>query len=184
MTTTDEKACAARDAVFALQHGATELDSSLLRRAFGCFPSGVVGVCALVDGAPVGIAASTFVPVSLDPPLVAICVQSSSTTWPTLEQSPRLGISFLGASHDSAALQLAAKSAESRFAGLQYETTPDGALFIEGASAWLECAPHRVVEAGDHAIVLLRVSGLTFVPEVEPLVFHGSSFRQLRQGAA
>jgi flavin reductase (DIM6/NTAB) family NADH-FMN oxidoreductase RutF len=184
MTTTHDETSTTRTAAFALEHGATELDSSLLRRAFGCFPSGVVGVCALVDGAPVGLAASTFVPVSLDPPLVAFCVQSSSTTWPLLEQSPRLGISFLGASHDSAALQLAAKSAETRFTGLRYETTPDGALFIEGASTWLECAPHSVVEAGDHGIVLLRVSGLTVAPDVEPLVFHGSSFRQLQQGAA
>lgn len=169
--------------LFTLQHQSESLDAKVLRQAFGCFPSGVVGVCALIEGEPAGMAASTFVPVSLDPPLVAICVQSTSSTWPRLAGMPSLGISVLGASHDKAASQLAAKAAHTRFDGLSYRAGSAGAVFIEGASAWIECSMHEVVEAGDHLIVLMRVDALSTTPDVEPLVFHASSFRQLRQKA-
>lgn len=163
-----------------MQHTADALDAGVLRQAFGCFPSGVVGVCATVDGKPSGIAASTFVPVSLDPPLVAICVQSTSSTWPGLEGVPSLGISVLGASHDRAARQLGAKAADTRFDGLTHLTSAAGAVFIEGASAWIECSVHDVVAAGDHKIVLLKVNALSTTPDVEPLIFHASAFRQLQ----
>ena len=59
-----------------------ELTPAQLREAFGHFPSGVIAIAAEVDGTLVGLAASTFVPVSLDPPLVSFCVQNTSTTWP------------------------------------------------------------------------------------------------------
>jgi flavin reductase (DIM6/NTAB) family NADH-FMN oxidoreductase RutF len=163
-----------------MQHTSDALDASVLRQAFGCFPSGVVGVCALVDGKPAGMAASTFVPVSLDPPLVAICVQATSTTWPRLESASSLGISVLGASHDQAARQLAGKAADTRFDGLGYRTSAAGAVFIDDASAWIECSIHDVVAAGDHSIVLLQVDALTITLDVEPLVFHASAFRQLQ----
>ena len=61
------------------------LNPSTLREAFGHFPSGVIAIAAEVDGTRVGLAASTFVPVSLDPPLVSFCVQNTSTTWPQAE---------------------------------------------------------------------------------------------------
>ena len=157
-----------------------ELDARALRTAFGRFPSGVVAVCALVDGKPAGLTASTFVPVSLDPPLVAFCVQWTSTTWPLLEGVPRVGVSVLGEAHDSAARQLAARTGD-RFAGLTLEATADGAVLIDGSAAWLDCSLDSVVPAGDHGIVLLRVHALTTRAEVDPLVFHGSAFRGLRR---
>ena len=63
----------------------TELSPASLREAFGHFPSGVIAIAAEIDGIRVGLAASTFVPVSLDPPLVSFCVQNSSETWPKLK---------------------------------------------------------------------------------------------------
>ena len=63
---------------------ATELSPTSLREAFGHFPTGVVAIAAEVEGTRIGLAASTFVPVSLDPPLVSFCVQNSSNTWPKL----------------------------------------------------------------------------------------------------
>lgn len=53
-----------------------------LRRAFGCFPSGVTAICAEIDGEPVGVAASSFTSVSISPPLVSVCMQHTSTTRP------------------------------------------------------------------------------------------------------
>src|SRR5690606_13074244 len=67
-----------------------------LRRVYGAYPTGVTAVAGLVGGRPVGIAASSFVPVSLTPPLVSVCVAHTSTTWPLLRDLPRIGISVLG----------------------------------------------------------------------------------------
>lgn len=153
-------------------------DQGELRNAFGQFPSGVVAVCAEIDGAPVGMAASSFVAVSLDPPLVAFCVQNTSSTWPKLRACGRIGISVLGEAHDGAARSLAAKTGD-RFAGLNLRTSDDGAVFIEGATMWLDATVTEEVPAGDHAIVLMAVNSFEVLQDVAPIVFHGSKFRKL-----
>jgi flavin reductase (DIM6/NTAB) family NADH-FMN oxidoreductase RutF len=155
-----------------------KLTPSSLREAFGHFPSGVVAIAAEVDGVREGLAASTFVPVSLDPPLVSFCVQNTSTTWPKLKTVPRLGISVLGEAHDEAVRTLAAKTGD-RFAGLQTESNDRGAVFIRGTSMWLESAIEQLIAAGDHTIVVLRVSDVRVNPEIAPIVFHRSVFRRL-----
>jgi flavin reductase (DIM6/NTAB) family NADH-FMN oxidoreductase RutF len=154
------------------------LDPGHLRRVFSAFPSGVTAVAALVDGQPVGIAASSFTPVSLDPPLVSVCVAHSSTTWPVLRGSTRLGVSVLSADQEAAGRQLATRGID-RFAGLGWSATPDGAVLLDGASAWLECGLDQQVRAGDHDIVVLRVHDLDADHGLAPLVFHGSRFRRL-----
>ncbi|OZD03518.1 MULTISPECIES: flavin reductase family protein [Nocardiaceae] len=156
----------------------TSLDQSVLRNAFGQFPSGVVAVCAEIDGVKIGMAASSFVAVSIDPPLVAFCVQDTSTTWPKFAAASRIGISVLGELHDVAARTLAAKTGN-RFEGLTTTTTDDGALFIDGASMWLDASVTEQVTAGDHDIVLLGINELEVKHGVAPIVFHGSKFRRL-----
>jgi flavin reductase (DIM6/NTAB) family NADH-FMN oxidoreductase RutF len=157
---------------------ANDLSPTSLREAFGHFPSGVIAIAAEVDGIRVGLAASTFVPVSLDPPLVSFCVQNTSETWPKLRSLPQLGISVLGESHDDAARALAAKTGD-RFAGLDTVSRESGAVFVEGTSVWLESAIEQLIPAGDHTIVILRVSDITVHPDVPPIVFHRSTFRRL-----
>lgn len=155
-----------------------QLDDQVLRQTYGCFPSGVTAVCAMVDGRPVGMAASSFTSVSIDPPLVSVCIAYSSTTWPVLRGSARLGVSVLGEGHELVARQLAAKTGD-RFAGLGLEIDDAGAIYIEGSTAWLDCSVESELPAGDHLIALLRIHGLTAHLDVPPLVFHGSRFRQL-----
>ena len=156
----------------------TDLNPTSLREAFGHFPSGVIAIAAEVAGTRVGLAASTFVPLSLEPPLVSFAVQNTSTTWPQLKDVPYLGISVLGESHDEAARALAAKTGD-RFAGLRTVSTPTGAVFVEGTSVWLESSIEQLIPAGDHTIVILRVSDITVHPDVPPIVFHRSTFRRL-----
>src|SRR5690348_700561 len=115
----------------------TNFSPAALREAFGHFPSGVIAIAAEVDGVLVGLAASTFVPVSLDPPLVSFCVQNTSETWPKLKDLPKLGISVLGEAHDEAARTLAAKTGD-RFAGLETVSAESGAVFVAGTSVWVE----------------------------------------------
>jgi flavin reductase (DIM6/NTAB) family NADH-FMN oxidoreductase RutF len=161
-----------------LEMSATNLNPSTLREAFGHYPSGVIAIAAEIDGTRVGLAASTFVPVSLEPPLVSFCVQNASETWPRLKDLPYLGISVLGESHDEAARTLAAKTGD-RFAGLQTVSTETGAVFVAGTSVWLESSIEQLIPAGDHTIVILRISGITVHADVPPIVFHRSTFRRL-----
>ena len=154
------------------------IDPAHLRRVFGAFPSGVTALAAFVDGRPVGMAASSFTSVSLEPPLVSVCVAHSSTTWPVLRAAARLGVSVLSAGQERAGRQLAARGVD-RFAGLGWGATPDGAVLLDGASAWLDCSTEQQVRAGDHDIVLLRVHDLDADSDVAPLVFHASRFRRL-----
>lgn len=158
--------------------GNADLSPAALREAFGHFPSGVIAIAAELDGARVGLAASTFVPVSLDPPLVSFCVQNTSETWPRLKDVAVLGISVLGESHDAAARALAAKTGD-RFAGLETESSAAGAVFVKGTSVWLETTIDNEVPAGDHTIVILRIRDVTVHGEVAPIVFHRSGFRRL-----
>ena len=157
----------------------TDLSPTSLREAFGHFPSGVIAIAAEVDGIRVGLAASTFVPVSLDPPLVSFCVQNTSETWPKLKDLPYLGISVLGEAHDEAARTLAAKTGD-RFAGLETVSRESPVRSSsQGTSVWLESAIEQLVPAGDHTIVILRVSDITVHADVPPIVFHRSTFRRL-----
>jgi flavin reductase (DIM6/NTAB) family NADH-FMN oxidoreductase RutF len=161
-----------------------DLQPDTLRKAFGRFPSGIAALCAMVDGAPQGIVASSFtVGVSMDPPLVMFAVQNTSRTWPIVRTAGRIGVSVLGAGHDGVCRQIASKSGD-RFAGLELHSTDDGALFLEEAALWLDCSVEQEVPAGDHHVVLLRVHALTTHDDAhEPLVFQGSAFRRLEQPA-
>jgi flavin reductase (DIM6/NTAB) family NADH-FMN oxidoreductase RutF len=150
------------------------LDGSELRRAFGCFPSGVTAVCALVDGEPVGMAASSFTSVSLDPPLVSVCVALSSATWAQLRTAERLGVSVMSASQESACRSLSSRG--DRFAGVDWFATEEGAVLLRDAPATLDCSIEAELPAGDHHIALLRIHTLAADPAIEPLVFHRSRF--------
>lgn len=154
------------------------LDQARLRQVFGAYPTGVAAVAALIGGEPAGIAASSFVSVSLDPPLVSVCVGHTSTTWPVLRTAGRLGISVLGAHQEAASRQLSSRAGE-RFAELAWRSTGDGAVLLSDASAWLECSIEREIAAGDHDIVVFRVHDLG-ATDTMPLVFHRSSYRQLQ----
>ncbi|MEO9138575.1 MAG: flavin reductase family protein [Jatrophihabitans sp.] len=152
-------------------------EDAVLRHAFGTFPSGVSAVCALRDGQLIGMAASSFTSVSLRPPLVSVCIARTSNTWPSLRESPRLGVSILADDQDHIAVSLAAKNVE-RFADLRVTDGADGAVLIDNSCLWLECSVYAQVPAGDHDIVLLEIHGLRAFDRA-PLVFHGSAYRQL-----
>ena len=161
-------------------HGTLEeaVDPSVLRRTFACFPSGVAAVCANVPQGAVGLLVSSFTSVSLEPPLVSICIMNGSRRWSQLRSAARLGLSFLGDSQRRVCEQLAA-SPERGLDGLDISATPEGAVLLRDATAWLDCSLHEEVDAGDHTIVLLRIEALHARPTQPPLVFHNSRFHRL-----
>lgn len=161
----------------------TSLDTDVItpqvfREALALFPSGVTALCAEIDGRPVGMVASSFTSVSLEPPLVSVCVAHTSSTWPQLSKAPRLGVSVLAQGHGPIARQLASKGIE-RFRDVTWLASPEGSVFVYESALWLECTVTQELEAGDHAIVLLEIQRLSTYPDVSPMVFHSSRFRGL-----
>ncbi|WP_235736265.1 flavin reductase family protein [Nocardioides alcanivorans] len=155
-----------------------DLDPKRLREAFGIFPSGVVAVAAEVDGRPVGLAASSFSSVSLDPPLVSFSVANGSKTWPDLRRAGHLGVTILAAHHGAVCRQLAGPP-EQRFDGVESTTNDAGAITLDDGLARFDCSIFREVEAGDHTIVLLELHGVEHADDSQPLVFHRSGFSRL-----
>ncbi|MFC7484058.1 flavin reductase family protein [Luedemannella flava] len=131
---------------------------------------------------PVGLAASSFTSVSLDPPLVSVCLAHTSSTWPLLRRAGHLGVSVLGDHQELVCRQLSSRNGD-RFAGTSWRATGNGGVLLDGSSAWLDCGIEQIIPAGDHDIVLLRVHDLDVDLQVAPLVFHGSQFRQLHRPA-
>ena len=153
------------------------MSAASLREAFS-HPSGVVAIAAETGGTRIGLTASTFVPVSLEPPLVSFCVQNTSETWPRIKHLPVLGISVL-----------AGRTTRPRGCSPRKPVTasPDWRLcrraperYSSGdTSVWLETTIEQEVPAGDHTIVILRIRDVTVQGSIAPIVFHRSGFRRL-----
>lgn len=162
-----------------------DLDPQRLREAFGIFPSGVVAVAAQVDGRPVGLAASSFTSVSLEPALVSFSIANTSKTWPDLRRADHLGVTVLADHHGGVCRQLAGPVDE-RFTGIDISTSDDGAVTLDEGLARFDCSLYREVEAGDHTIVLLQLHAVESVDGAvadAPLVFHRSGFGRMAASA-
>jgi flavin reductase (DIM6/NTAB) family NADH-FMN oxidoreductase RutF len=159
-----------------------DLDPERLREAFGIFPSGVVAVAAEVEGQLIGLAASSFTSVSLEPALVQFSVANSSKTWPTLRQAGHLGLTILADHHGGVCRQLAGP-VEHRFDGLAISATENGAVTLDDGLARFDCSIYQEVEAGDHTLVLLQLHAVEHADTSLPLVFHRSAFGRLSASA-
>jgi flavin reductase (DIM6/NTAB) family NADH-FMN oxidoreductase RutF len=151
------------------------------RKAFAQFPSGVVVLATELDGQRHALVASSFmVGVSLDPCLVAIAVQRSSETWPSIRRGDAIGVSVFSRGQGELIRRLASKDRQARFEEIAVHVGDSGAVFIEDASLWFECALHSESDAGDHRMVLLEV-GRMGASENAPLVWHDGRFRDLAE---
>lgn len=154
------------------------ISASRMRETLAGFSTGLSVVAASVDGRTTGMQVNSLVSVSLRPPLVSFAVTHDSTTWPVLQRAKRIGISVLGEEQKQMSVDLRRPS-PSRFEGIEMTVGREGAAYVAGALATLEVAPWKIVEAGDHALVLLEVLDLHRDPSAEPLVFFGSRVRTL-----
>ena len=158
-----------------------DLDAKRLREAFGVFPSGVVAVAAEVDGELVGLAASSFTSVSLEPPLVSFSIANTSRTWPTLRRAERLGLTILADHHGDVCRRLAGP-VDHRFDDVSVTATEGGAVTLDEGLARFDCSVYREVEAGDHTIVILELHAVEHTDTSLPLVFHRSGFTRINDG--
>ncbi|WP_168703169.1 flavin reductase family protein [Gordonia paraffinivorans] len=157
--------------------GENRFDPQHLRSVFGAYPSGVVALCGIDNGEPNGMVVSTFTSVSLAPPLVSVCIQKTSQTWPSLRRLQRVGVSVLGAHHTSACRSLSSKDGD-RFDGVGWTTHDGDSVLIHDSSAWMITSVANEIEAGDHLMVLLEIHAMDMDPTIEPLVFHASGYHR------
>jgi flavin reductase (DIM6/NTAB) family NADH-FMN oxidoreductase RutF len=154
--------------------------SRQVRTVFSRYPAAVAALCAVVEGNPVGLVATSMaMGVSYDPPMITFSCRRESATWPVLRAAPRIGVSVLGQGQAEACTQIAGPAAM-RFRGLGKYETERGALFLKFAMTWLECRIAAEVEAGDHVLVVLEVLAVGHDRATTPLIFHDGAFSALR----
>ncbi|WP_069063798.1 flavin reductase family protein [Sinorhizobium sp. RAC02] len=134
-------------------------DARALRDAFGAFLTGVTVVTTVDDaGAPIGFTANSFTSVSLDPPLLLVCLAKTSRNYATLTQAKGFGVNILSEVQKDVSNTFA-RPVEDRFAAVDWRPGPHGSPVFADVAAWFDCAAHDVVDAGDHVILIGRVEG-------------------------
>lgn len=135
----------------------TQHDTRALRNAFGSFMTGVTVVTARdAHGTPLGFTANSFTSVSLDPPMVLVCLANSSRNYDALVAASGFAVSIL-AEDQIEVSNTFARPVEDRFATVDWHASPNGAPILSGVSAWFDCKMHKTVDAGDHVILIGEV---------------------------
>ena len=123
-----------------------------------------------------GLTVSSFSSVSLDPPLVSVCIDNGNRFPSMVESCGRFAVSILGAEQQEASNYFArsGRLPTSGFTEIEGEWTPGGLPIVKGALAWLGCEVFQAVPAGDHTILLGRVveTHATAVEEPAPLLYY------------
>jgi len=151
------------------------IDEARFRQVLGHFPTGVTVVTGRDPAGPVGLSVNSFTSVSLDPPLVALCVNRVSTTWPRIRDIGRFTVNILSADQELVSRTFASHGAD-RFAGIGWHPSPSGSPVLEGALAWLDATVEVEHDAGDHLLVIGRVFGLDVAGDGSPLVFYRGGY--------
>ncbi|MCZ7468711.1 flavin reductase [Agrobacterium sp. O3.4] len=133
------------------------LDPRALRDAFGAFVTGVTIVTTRDDaGKPVGFTANSFTSVSLDPPLLLICLARTSRNFATMTGAKNFAVNILSENQKDLSNTFA-RPVEDRFAAAAWSDAPQGSPVFAEVAAWFECTMQEVIEAGDHVILLGRI---------------------------
>lgn len=135
------------------------IDPRELRNAFGAFMTGVTVVTTCDgDGTPRGFTANSFTSVSLDPPMLLVCLAKTATSRPVFEQATGFAVNVLAESQKDVSNAFAARTGD-RFASVDWHQGPAGHPVFDGTAAWFDCDAHQVVDGGDHIILLGHVAG-------------------------
>jgi len=136
------------------------IDSGRFKSVVGHFATGVTIVTALHEGKPVGFTAQSFLSLSLDPPLVAVCPALTSSSWPRIAAADGLCINILGDDQEALCRGFATPS-DDKFSGVGWRAAPvTGAPLLEGSLAWIDGRIEASYPAGDHEIVVINVLDL------------------------
>jgi len=161
-------------------------DAREMRRIFGRFATGITVVTAGRE-TPRGMTANSFTSVSIEPPLVLVCVQRNATMHETIREAGSFAVSVLAA-HQERVARLFADRTRPR-GKLEFDAVDaipgphTGAPVLSGALAWLECKLATTYDGGDHSIFLGEVQTLGRGKTEDALLFYDGGFHRLESDA-
>jgi flavin reductase (DIM6/NTAB) family NADH-FMN oxidoreductase RutF len=166
--------------------GATVLDSNaispaLVRQAIGHFATGVTVVTSRTDsGAPIGTTASAVSTLSLEPPLVLVCLDRSSHTLDAIRSHGAFAINVLAEGQERLSANFARRGAAASWDGVGHRIGRIGNPHLSGALARLDCRLERCLDGGDHEIVIGRLLSLERSGrDLRPLLHYRGSYGSL-----
>ena len=135
----------------------TSFDLQDLRGAFGAFMTGVTVVTTHdSDGNPLGFTANSFTSVSLDPPVVLVCLANTSRSYTAFAEASGFAVNVLSEAQKEVSNTFA-RPVVDRFSVVDWRPGPYGSPVFAGVSAWFDCSMFNTVEAGDHLILMGKV---------------------------
>ena len=154
----------------------TEILPAELRAALGHFATGVSVITTRTGaGEPVGTTVSALTSVSLDPPLVLVCLDRGSATLGALRRSATFAINVLAVDQEALSTRFARKGRHAGWDGVAHRIGRVGAPQLDGALAVVDCEVQEHLEGGDHEIVLARPVDLAVAEHRSPLLhFRGA----------
>jgi flavin reductase (DIM6/NTAB) family NADH-FMN oxidoreductase RutF len=156
------------------------IDKQEFRRVLGHFAAGVTVVTTVGDdGTPYGLTATAFTSVSLDPPLVLVCVDKRSDSHPHFHSSRVFAVNFLACDHEPLSRHFAVSGGD-KFASVPTRRGVIGAPLLSDALGQLECRAVNVIEAGDHTIFIGEVQSAA-ARDGEPLVYFRGAYHRVTQ---
>jgi 3-hydroxy-9,10-secoandrosta-1,3,5(10)-triene-9,17-dione monooxygenase reductase component len=150
-------------------------DPSSMRAVLGHFCTGVAVVTGHNGIRPLGFACQSVTSVSLDPPYVSFCPAHTSSTWPQIRSTGTLCINILADNQRGVCAKFAA-GGDDKFCGVGWSPGRNGAPVVHGALAVIEADVEFEYGAGDHTIVVARVTGLRALDDRRPLLFYRGGF--------
>jgi 3-hydroxy-9,10-secoandrosta-1,3,5(10)-triene-9,17-dione monooxygenase reductase component len=157
-------------------YGSSDFDSRQFRTAMGQFCTGVTVISTIdADDKPVGFACQSFAALSLDPPLVLFCPMKTSRSWPVIEAAGKFVVNVLANRQQDVSATFGAPG-EDKFKTISWDKSPLGLPVIRHALTWVECEIDRVVDGGDHHIVIGRATTLGEVLQDKPLLFYRGGY--------
>ena len=156
------------------------IDPRELRNVMGNFATGVTIITTKdVAGKPFGLTANAFSSLSLDPPLLLICVDKKVDCYACFEESKVFGVNFLSAGQDQLSTRFATKGIE-KFEGVPYKLGESGVALLEGALVHIECKLASSYEGGDHTIYIGEIQRAEVLGD-HPLLFFRGKYYKLPQ---
>ncbi len=134
------------------------INTKAFRQALGKFATGVTVITTReADGTPRGFTANSFSSVSLDPPLILVCIARSAASCDVFCDAKHFAVNILGDDQKEIA-NLFATQRPDKFSAAGWRGSNSGAPLLENSLAWFNCSQTNVVEAGDHVILVGRVT--------------------------
>lgn len=154
------------------------IDQAEFKLAMSQFASGVTVVTTEHQGELYGMTVASFASLSLDPPLVLVCIGRTMKTHDAIAASKKFGVSILGLGQQELSGHFASRL-DDKFSGIQYDLGSSGVPLLAGALCALECSVHEQLGGGDHSIFVGRVDAARTGDGGAPLVYFRSGYRQL-----